>query len=127
MPAILRSHPLFFEALVDAHIYSCVRILKDRFLLRPSAPYSGREGVSPYCNACAAISALVLDNSLDELLHKRNNPYAFADQGPACPFYNHNDALPRWALISPPSNHISALSLMPCISWRCSLSHWVAL
>ena len=74
--------------------YSCVRILKDRFLLRPSAPYSGREGVSPYRNACAAISALVLDNSLDESLHERYNPYAFANQGPARPFYSRNDALP---------------------------------
>ena len=75
-------------------MYSCIRILKGRFLSRPSASYSGREGVSPYRNACAAISALVLDNSLDESLHERYNPYAFANQGPARPFYSRNDALP---------------------------------
>ena len=67
--------------------YGCVRILKDRFLSRPSAPYSGREGVSPYRNACAAISALVLDNSLDESLHERYNPYAFTNQATSSPSF----------------------------------------
>ena len=83
----------FFEALVDAYIvaFASSKIGFCRVLVLLTLVV---RGFHPIAMLVRLLYALVLDNSLDESLHERYNPYAFANQGPAGPFYSRNDALP---------------------------------